>query len=160
MSESLYALAEQVGKTLVAHDQKLVTAESCTGGWVAQSITDIPGSSAWFDRGFVTYSNEAKQDMLGVNQKTIEVFGAVSEECVIEMVQGALKNSNADSALAVTGIAGPDGGSYDKPIGTVWFGWLVTGGQCTTLRQQISGDREAVRQQAVDQALRGVLDLF
>ena len=98
--------------------------------------------------------------MLGVNQKTIEVFGAVSEECVIEMVQGALKNSNADSALAVTGIAGPDGGSYDKPIGTVWFGWLVTGGQCTTLRQQISGDREAVRQQAVDQALRGVLDLF
>ncbi len=160
MSESLYVLAEQVGKTLAAHDQKLVTAESCTGGWVAQSITDISGSSAWFDRGFVTYSYEAKQEMLGVNRKTIEDFGAVSEECVIEMVQGALKNSHADSALAVTGIAGPDGGSYDKPVGMVWFGWLITGGQCTTLRRRFSGDREAVRQQAVDQALRGVLDLF
>jgi len=160
MSEPLYILAEQVGKILVSHDQKLVTAESCTGGWIAQSITDISGSSGWFDRGFVTYSNEAKQEMLGVNQKTIVIFGAVSEECVTEMVQGALMKSKADSALAVTGIAGPDGGSFDKPVGTVWFSWLVTGGQCRTLRQRFSGNREAVRRQAVDQALRGVLDLY
>ena len=145
---------------LASRDQKLVTAESCTCGWVARLITDISGSSAWFGRGFVSYSNEAKQQMLGVDRKTIEIFGAVSEECVIEMVQGALKNSHADSALAVTGIVGPDGGSYDKLVGTVWFGWLVRGGQCKTLRQRFSGDREAVRQQAVEQALRGVLDLF
>ena len=160
MSETLYVLAKQVGKMLESHNRKLVTAESCTGGWVAQSITDISGSSAWLDRGFVTYSNEAKQEMLGVSQKTIATYGAVSEECVVEMVQGALKNSHADSALAVTGIAGPDGGSDDKPVGTVWFGWLLTGAQCKTFRQQFSGDREAVRRQAVALALRGVLNLF
>jgi len=160
MAESLYNFAEQVGKMLVSRHQKLVTAESCTGGWVAQTITDVVGSSAWFDRGFVTYSNEAKHQMLGVHQKTLMHYGAVSEECVIEMVQGASIKSQANCALAVTGIAGPDGGSLDKPVGTVWFGWLVSGGKTKTCQQQFSGGREAVRRQAVCQALKGVLDLY
>lgn len=160
MSDACFSLAEQVGKVMVSQGHKLATAESCTGGWVAQAVTDIAGSSAWFDRGFITYSDQAKHEMLGVNLQTIAVFGAVSQECVTEMVQGALQNSKAECALAVTGIAGPDGGSVDKPVGTVWFGWLHCEGECKTLKRRFSGDRKAVRRQAVDQALRGVLDVY
>ena len=116
-------LATQVGEALKAHGLMLATAESCTGGGVAQAITEVAGSSAWFERGFVTYSNLSKQQMLGVRESTLMQHGAVSEMTVREMVEGALKHSNAQVALAVSGIAGPDGGTPDKPVGTVWFAW-------------------------------------
>src|SRR3990170_6882256 len=122
-------LAAQVGALLKAHGLMLATAESCTGGGVAQAITDVAGSSAWFERGFVTYSNLAKQQMLGVSEATLKQYGAVSEAVVREMVAGALKNSTAQVALAVSGIAGPDGGTADKPVGTVWFAWGIKHGE-------------------------------
>ena len=146
-----------LGDALLAADKWLVAAESCTGGWIAKVCTDMPGSSAWFERGLVTYSNQAKQDLLGVSLSTIEAYGAVSEETVREMAAGALKNSRADFAVAVSGIAGPGGGSQAKPIGTVWFAW-ATLDFVDSQREQFAGDREAVRQQAVTFALDGVLN--
>jgi nicotinamide-nucleotide amidase len=135
----------------------LVTAESCTGGWVAQAVTAIAGSSDWFDRGFVTYSNEAKQEMLGVRAETLTRYGAVSEETAREMAQGALSRSRATLALAVTGVAGPAAGSREKPVGMVCFAWArKQGARVATMR--FSGDRESVRRQSVIHALEGVLE--
>jgi len=149
-------LARQVGERLRALRAQLVTAESCTGGWVAQAVTAIAGSSAWFDRGFVTYSNASKEELLGVRAATLERHGAVSEETAREMVQGALARSNGTIALAVTGIAGPGGGSPDKPVGTVCFAW-GDGKNLTTQTRHFSGDRDSVRRQSVVHALEGVL---
>ncbi|MCZ6412924.1 nicotinamide-nucleotide amidase, partial [Cronobacter sakazakii] len=130
------------------------TAESCTGGWVAKMITDIAGSSAWFERGFVTYSNEAKQQMIGVDGATLEAHGAVSEPVVRQMALGALNAAAATWAVSVSGIAGPDGGSAQKPVGTVWFGIANDQGEVRTYLQNFSGDREAVRRQATVFALQ------
>jgi nicotinamide-nucleotide amidase len=134
----------------------VVTAESCTGGWIAKVLTDLPGSSAWFDAGVVTYSYEAKEALLGVNPHTLEVSGAVSEQTVMEMVSGALARFGAGMAVAVTGIAGPSGGTPDKPVGTVWIGWKRRGGYAHARLFQFDGDREAVRRQTVAAALVGI----
>jgi len=152
----LRQLAQQLGERLRDAREHLVTAESCTGGWIAKSMTDIAGSSDWFDCGMVAYSYEAKQALLGVRPQTLENFGAVSRETVIEMVSGALVNSGASVAVAVTGIAGPGGGSADKPVGTVWIGWKRRGGYARAEIFHFDGDREAVRRQTVAAALRGV----
>lgn len=153
-------LAAQVGGMLKAHGLMLATAESCTGGGVAQAITEVAGSSAWFERGFITYSNPSKQQMLGVSDATLTQRGAVSEATVREMVAGALANSEAQVALAVSGIAGPDGGTADKPVGTVWFAWGIKHGTTHAQRHQLGGNRAEVRAQAVRIALQGVLDLL
>ncbi|OGT04754.1 MAG: damage-inducible protein CinA [Gallionellales bacterium RIFCSPLOWO2_02_60_31] len=153
-------LAAQVGGLLKSHGLTLATAESCTGGGVAYAITDVAGSSAWFERGFITYSNLAKQQMLGVSEATLIQHGAVSEAVVREMVAGALANSAAQLALAVSGIAGPEGGTPDKPVGTVWFAWGIKHGATHAQRHQIDGNRAAVRAQAVRIALQGALDLL
>ena len=153
-------LAAQVGKLLKSHGLLLATAESCTGGGVAQAITEVAGSSAWFERGFVTYSNLAKQQMLGVTEATLKQHGAVSEAVVREMVAGALKNSTAQVALSVSGIAGPDGGTADKPVGTVWFAWGIKDGETLAQRHQLGGNRAEVRSQAVHFALQGVVNLL
>jgi nicotinamide-nucleotide amidase len=138
----------------------LTTAESCTGGGVAQAITDIAGSSRWFERGFVTYTNTAKIEMLGVSPETLIQHGAVSEATVREMVAGALAHSHAQIALAVSGIAGPTGGTPDKPIGTVWFAWGIANETIVAQRHQLQGDRAAIRQQSVDIALQGAISLL
>lgn len=151
-------LARSLGDLLKLRGLRITTAESCTGGWIAKTLTDVAGSSAWFDRGFVTYSNDAKHDMLGVPQALIERYGAVSGECVAAMAEGALREGRADVAVAVSGIAGPDGGSAEKPVGTVWFGFSGAGGDTQTVHRLLPGDREAVRRAAVGIALRGVLD--
>ena len=154
----LYALSEQLGEALKARGLVLVTAESCTGGWVSEAITSVAGSSDWFDRGYVTYSNRAKQEMLGVRTETLERNGAVSEATVGEMVEGALRSSGADVALAVSGIAGPGGAVAGKPVGTVCFAWQVSGGALATDTQLFTGDRAAIRRQAVIAALQGVIN--
>ena len=136
----------------------LAAAESCTGGWLAKVCTDMAGCSGWFERGFVTYTNEAKQEMLGVTAETLQAHGAVSEATVAEMATGALANSRAQISVAISGIAGPGGGTAEKPVGTVCFGWAVTDGETTTERCQFDGDRETVRAQAVIHALKGLLD--
>jgi nicotinamide-nucleotide amidase len=149
-------LAKQVGAFLKENNWKLVVAESCTGGGLGESITAISGSSNWFDRGFITYSNESKIEMLGVDSAIIDQHGAVSNETVLAMAKGALMRSAAQIGVAISGIAGPDGGSPEKPVGTVWIAWAGKIGQ----RAQVflfSGDRLAVRQQAVEAALKGIL---
>jgi len=138
----------------------LATAESCTGGAVAAAVTDIAGSSKWFERGFITYSNEAKREMLGVAQETLTLYGAVSEAVVREMVAGALCHSNAQIALAVSGIAGPAGGMPDKPVGTVWFAWGVEGRPCVVRLHHLSGNRADIRMQSVCIAFKGILELL
>lgn len=153
-------LAAQLGAALHAHGMMLATAESCTGGAVASAVTEIAGSSAWFERGFVTYSNQAKVEMLGVSSDTLARFGAVSEATVREMVEGALRNSQAQISLAVSGIAGPGGGTADKPVGTVWFAWGVKNGVSVARLHQLSGNRADIRAQAVRIALQGVLHLL
>jgi nicotinamide-nucleotide amidase len=157
MDADLVALSQAVG--LACHQRRLLlsTAESCTGGWAAQVITHTAGSSEWFERGFVTYSNAAKVEMLGVRPDTIEQFGAVSRETAAEMASGALKNSNALISLAITGIAGPTGGSSGKPVGTVCFAWCRVGEVAVAETVFFAGDREAIRRQAVVHALRGLL---
>jgi nicotinamide-nucleotide amidase len=157
--DSVRPLAQQVGAALKQHGMTLVTAESCTGGGVAQAITMISGSSEWFDRGFVTYSNTAKEEMLGVAPDTLEQHGAVSEQTVREMVEGALQYSRAQVALSVSGIAGPTGGTLEKPVGMVWFAW-GTSKSVQAACHQISGDRDAVRAKSVQIALQGVLNLL
>jgi nicotinamide-nucleotide amidase len=134
----------------------LSCAESCTGGGIAAALTDVAGSSAWFDRGFVSYSNQAKQEMLGVSADTLAAFGAVSRETALEMATGALARSAAQLSVAVTGIAGPGGGSPDKPVGTVWIAW-ASGERVDAVCEHFSGDRAAVRAATVDSALRGLL---
>ena len=149
----LMQLSEQVGQALKARGATVTTAESCTGGWVAKTLTDIAGSSAWFERGFVTYSNEAKSQMIGVSEATLLEHGAVSEPVVVEMAVGALRAARADYAISVSGIAGPDGGSAEKPVGTVWFGVASASGQGVTRCECFAGDRESVRRQATAYAL-------
>ena len=161
MDAELYALAGKIGDALKARKLMLATAESCTGGWVGQVVTMVPGSSQWFDRGFVTYTNDAKREMLGVRAETLKKFGAVSEQTVREMVKGALSRSKAHVALAVSGIAGPDGGSPGRPVGTVCVAW---GKRKRTPPHSVirhySGDRDAVRRQSVIDALEGLLALL
>jgi nicotinamide-nucleotide amidase len=157
MSE-LEILAERLGNKLLERGEWLAAAESCTGGWLAQSVTAIAGSSAWFDRGFVTYSNAAKVEMLGVPETTLERHGAVSEAVARAMAQGALANSRAGWAVAITGIAGPGGGSPQKPVGTVCFAWASKDGGCEAQTCCFSGDRATVREQSVRFALEGVID--
>jgi nicotinamide-nucleotide amidase len=137
---------------MLKHQWMLATAESCTGGLIAGACTDLAGSSAWFERGFVTYSNAAKTEMLGVDAALIDTHGAVSEPVVRAMVQGALRHSHAQVAVAVTGVAGPTGGSAEKPVGTVWFGWATPAGVHTEV-QHFGGDRAAVRGATVQHAL-------
>ena len=158
MNESLDTLAAELGRRLLDLGLSFASAESCTGGWIAKVATDIPGSSAWFDRGFVTYSNTAKQQMLGVLPETLATHGAVSAEVVIEMAQGAVQRSDAGFAVAVSGIAGPDGGSDAKPVGTVWFAWAERNGQTWTRRIRFAGDRNEVRHQTVREAMEGLLE--
>ncbi len=153
MDRHVESLVESLAARLVARNEMLATAESCTGGWVAKVCTDLAGSSAWFDRGFVTYSNQAKQDMLGVSATTLDTCGAVSEEVVTEMVDGALAGSRAGWALAISGVAGPDGGTAEKPVGTVWFAWGGPMGWRSAQRFDFDGDRDTVRRQAVLKAL-------
>jgi nicotinamide-nucleotide amidase len=154
------ALVAQVGLALKSHGMMLATAESCTGGGVAQAVTEIAGSSAWFERGFVTYANAAKVEMLSVRQSTLDAHGAVSEATVREMVEGALIHSNAHIALAVSGIAGPGGGTAEKPVGTVWFAWALRGGQTHAELHYLTGDRPEIRAKAVQIALQGVVNLL
>ena len=157
MDAELIALSAAIGAACRQRRLSLVTAESCTGGWAAQVITHTAGSSGWFERGFVTYSNEAKIEMLGVRQETLQRLGAVSPETAAEMAAGALKNSKALFSLSITGIAGPTGGSPGKPVGTVCFAWCRTGESPKTETVVFTGDREAVRRQAVIHALHGLL---
>jgi nicotinamide-nucleotide amidase len=157
--EKMHELAIRTGERLSKHGLSIATAESCTGGWIAKILTDIPGSSGWFERGFVTYSNEAKQDMLGVQGSSLQQHGAVSEQIVKEMARGALTNSRADVSVAVSGVAGPGGGTADKPVGTVWLAWAA-GKNLRTLHVHLSGERSRVREQAVELALQGVLDII
>jgi nicotinamide-nucleotide amidase len=152
----LHALAERIGARLRASRHMLVTAESCTGGWIAKTVTDIAGSSDWFDCGMAAYSYEAKQALLGVNPHTLEEHGAVSRETAVEMVSGALVHSGASLAVAVTGIAGPGGGTPDKPVGTVWIAWKRRGGYPDARVFHFEGDRDAVRRQTVVAALEGL----
>ena len=154
----LAASVAKLSAALLARGWTMAAAESCTGGWIAKCCTDRAGSSAWFERGFVTYSNAAKRELLGVAGDVLERAGAVSEAVARSMAEGALRNSRAEVALAVTGIAGPDGGAPDKPVGTVWFGWAVAGEATLTVCRRFEGDREAVRRQTVRAALEGLLE--
>ncbi|MCW5625930.1 MAG: nicotinamide-nucleotide amidohydrolase family protein [Burkholderiales bacterium] len=159
MDAELFALSGQVGRALAERGAKLVTAESCTGGWIGEVVTMVPGSSAWFDRGFITYSNAAKRAVLNVTPQTLLAHGAVSEATVGEMVEGAMRASGAEFAVAVSGVAGPGGGSAEKPVGMVCFGWGAPDGVRVVRTHRFSGDREAVRRQAVIVALEGVITL-
>lgn len=157
---ALSTVAQQLGVFLQKQQQFLATAESCTGGWVGKIITDIAGSSRWYERGFITYSNQAKQDLLGVSAENLRIHGAVSEQTAHAMARGVLAHSSADVALSITGIAGPDGGSEDKPVGLIWFAWARRDGKLLTEQQIFDGNREAVRRQACWHALQGVLSLL
>jgi nicotinamide-nucleotide amidase len=159
-SDTLTTLATLVGAKLKAQGAMLATAESCTGGWVAQAVTAIAGSSDWFERGFVTYSDLAKQEMLGVSAATLARYGAVSEQTAREMAAGALARSRAQVAVAITGIAGPAGGSAEKPVGTVCFAWSGKDAAPDAQTRLFQGDRESVRRQSVIVALQGVLELI
>ena len=158
MTSSSLALAADLGRALVSRRWKAATAESCTGGLVAGAITDVAGSSEWFDRGFVTYSNDAKVELLGIRKETLARFGAVSEATVREMVAGALDRSHADIAVAVTGIAGPAGGTPDKPVGLVWLAWATRDGSVEAVSRRFPGDRAAVREATVALALEGLVE--
>lgn len=159
-SDELLDVASRLGRALELGGLMLATAESCTGGGVAQAVTAVAGSSGWFERGFVTYSNLAKQELLGVQPRTLELHGAVSGEVAREMAAGALARSAAQVSLAVTGVAGPEGGSEAKPVGTVWLAWAREGAPPHARRRHYAGDRAAVRAQSVRDALLGVLELL
>ncbi len=158
MDADLEALAQELGAALKRRGLMLATAESCTGGWVAATITAVAGSSAWFERGLVTYTNIAKHELLGVPSDALQRHGAVSEPVVRAMAEGALARSHADVTLAITGIAGPAGGTPDKPVGTVWLAWAGKGRATRAQRAHFPGDRAAVRRAAVQAALSGMLD--
>lgn len=164
IEKQIAASVIRVAEKMLAEQAWLTTAESCTGGMIAQVVTDLPGSSAWFDRGFVTYSNEAKQQLLGVSTGTLAQAGAVSQACVTEMVTGALRHSKANYAVACSGIAGPGGGSHDKPVGTVWLAWgqRLSGDRFAIDCQvfHFDGDRHAVRQQTTLAGLQGLLNIL
>ena len=164
MNDSSYfdaaqALTRQLAARLLANGQMMAAAESCTGGMIAAACTDLAGSSAWFERGFVSYSNAAKTELLGVPEALIAEHGAVSEPVVRAMAQGALQHSHAQVAVAVTGVAGPGGGSLDKPVGSVWFGWATPAGVVTQLCH-FEGDRHLVRQASVQHAMRRLAELL
>jgi nicotinamide-nucleotide amidase len=156
--EAFRRLVDTLADRLAGRGWKLATAESCTGGWIAKCCTDRAGSSDWFERGFVTYSDRAKQDLLGVEGRVLEREGAVSGAVARQMAEGARRQAGVDVALAVTGIAGPTGGSPEKPVGTVWFGWAIGAHPAQTERLVFEGDREAVRRHTVAHALNGLLE--
>ena len=158
--QQLHDLAAAFGERLMDSRMKLASAESCTGGWLAKVVTEVPGSSAWFDCAFVAYSYDAKESMLGVQRVTLEAHGAVSEQTVIEMVRGALSRSRADIAVAITGIAGPGGGNKDKPVGTVWMAWAKGHHPPVAVLHHFTGDRDAVRRATVGTAILGLQDLL
>lgn len=155
----LYQLAQQVGVALKARALMLVTAESCTGGWIGEAVTMVPGSSEWFERGFITYTYISKREMLGVQTETLEKYGAVSEQTVKEMAAGALAASHAQVAVAVSGVAGPAGSMPGKPVGTVCLAWALKNGEPVAETRHYAGDRDAVRRQAVERALAGLLEI-
>ena len=157
MDKELESLSVRVGEALLEQKLMLTCAESCTGGWVAKVVTATAGSSMWFERGFVTYSNAAKQELLGVKGDTLRQEGAVSEAVVREMAAGALRRSHAQAALAISGVAGPGGGSPGKPVGTVCFAWVLQGGDPAAETRHFAGDRETVRRLSVIHALQGLL---
>ncbi|MEW5944174.1 MAG: nicotinamide-nucleotide amidohydrolase family protein [Pseudomonadota bacterium] len=157
VDDELYRLAAEVGEALKVRGLMLATAESCTGGWVGEAVTAVPGSSHWYERGFITYTDRSKQEMLGVSAQTLTRYGAVSEAVVREMVAGALERSHAQVALAISGIAGPGGGTPDKPVGMVCLAWGAKDGAIVAETHRFDGDRRKVRRQAVEAALRGVL---
>ena len=152
-------LVLQISEQLIQQNKMLATAESCTGGGLAYAITEMPGSSRWFERGFVTYSNPAKHEQLGITNDMISRFGAVSKEVAAAMALGALQHSHADYSVTVTGIAGPDGGSAEKPVGTVCFGWSSRNGDTRTTRIVFDGNRQQVRELSILTALQGLADL-
>jgi nicotinamide-nucleotide amidase len=158
--ESLDLLVEALAAALLRRGERVATAESCTGGGVATAFTALAGSSRWFERGFVTYSNESKHEMLGLSLATLQGHGAVSAQTVAEMAKGALTHSHAEWSLAISGIAGPDGGTPDKPVGTVCFGWAGPSGLARCECHVFPGDRQAVREQAVRLSIKGLLDLI
>ena len=158
-NEELNQLATELGEKLRARGWTLATAESCTGGWVGQLITALPGSSHWYERGFITYANVAKVEMLGVPAEILAAHGAVSEETASAMAAGALSHSHAQAALAISGIAGPSGGTPQKPVGLVCYGWALADGTLMSSTCRLSGDREEIRSRAVAAALRGLIDL-
>lgn len=158
-TENSLQLSQLLGEKLAAKNWTISTAESCTGGGLSSVITAIPGASRWFGYGLVTYANQAKQQLLGVTSTTLAQHGAVSEECIMEMVKGALALSGADLAVAISGVAGPDGGTPEKPVGGVWFAW-ATSQHLITRYHLFDGDRGWVQAQAVEAALRGALELL
>lgn len=159
LDDELEALAARLGELLKQHGWTLTLAESCTGGWLAQTVTAIAGSSLWFDRGFVSYSNAAKMEMLDVSEHTLRTYGAVSQKTAEEMALGALRHSHATLSASITGIAGPDGGTAEKPVGTVCFAWSSKAGAIHSSRRQFAGNRSEVRRQSVKTALEGLLQL-
>lgn len=160
MIAEIKALVLNVANALTNHRLKLTTAESCTGGGLSYWLTSVPGSSAWFDRGFVTYSDDAKLTMLSVRPETLNQFGAVSEQAAREMAEGSLKHSLADLSIAITGIAGPTGGTEQKPVGTVWIAWASKKTSTQATSYLFSGDRQAIRLSAMAKALEKVLDML
>ena len=160
MRYDITALARQLGHSCVRRDVMVATAESCTGGAVAEAITRISGSSAWFDRALVTYTNTAKKEMLGVSARTLTAHGAVSEQAAREMAEGALAFSHADVSVAITGIAGPTGGTRTKPVGLVYIAWAVRGGAVQVRRFHFRGSREAIRVQSVAFSLQGLIEIL
>ncbi|MBK8814516.1 MAG: CinA family protein [Methylococcaceae bacterium] len=160
MENDLVVLAEQLGIRLKDKRYRIATAESCTGGWIAQTLTEIPGSSAWFDRGFVTYSNLSKIQMLGIDPQVLSKCGAVSLDIAQQMLAGVFKNSEADIAIAVTGIAGPDGGSAEKPVGTVYVGRQLKNGLPVVAKLHLSGNRHQIRKETVSLSIAGALALL
>lgn len=156
----LRQLSQRIGEQLKARKATVTTAESCTGGWIAKVFTDISGSSTWFECSFVTYSNQAKQQMVGVQAATLAQYGAVSEQTVREMATGACQAAVTEYGIAVSGIAGPDGGTAEKPVGTVWFAIAGPDGHVLAQRQHFAGDRDRVRRQSVSWALQMLLDEF
>jgi len=159
-SSDLDTLVQEVGRLLKKRDLMLVTAESCTGGWVAERITSIAGSSDWFERGFIAYTNIAKREMLDVKTAILSRYGAVSEQAARAMAEGALARSHAQVALAITGLAGPGGGTTEKPVGTVYFAWAGKKRDSTSRKEVFTGDRQSVRRQSVAAALQGLLDFL
>jgi len=158
--EELHQLAIELGGKLRARGWMLATAESCTGGWVGQLLTSLPGSSEWFERGFITYANAAKIEMLGVSEEILAAYGAVSEQTAAAMAAGALKHSHAQAALAISGVAGPGGGTPQKPVGLVCYGWALADGTVMSSTCRLDGDREEIRSRAVAAALRGLIELI
>ena len=156
----LYEVTQELARVLIKNNWHLSTAESCTGGMVAANITELAGSSDWFERGYVTYSNQSKSEDIDVSQNLIEQYGAVSDQVARSMALGAKQNSNSDIALSITGIAGPTGGSPEKPIGTVCFAWALANDQIVSETKHFEGNRQQIRQQACDFSLRKLLDLL